>query len=254
MGRGDPLSDPVAEVRVDLVLAPFGSLDFRALAGALPPDETARAERFRVDSARRAFVAGRALARTLLAERLSMDPASIPIETSKNGKPYAVGHDGRPAEWRFSLSHSGELAAVAMARLWEVGVDAEPADRPIDARRVAERFFPPSDRRAMAGLEGDALRGAFLRLWTLREAVVKAFGATMAEALSQEFHVDASPDASGDASRVEVSALGRRASVVRCDDQEHLVVVAVAHDERATARLCVAARRVQTPARFLAAH
>jgi 4'-phosphopantetheinyl transferase len=75
---------------------------------------------------------------------------------------------GRP-ELRFNLSHSQEMALVAVALEIEVGVDVERI-RPLpEFIAIARRFFPPGEP-----LPRDAEE--FFRAWTRIEAQLKARG------------------------------------------------------------------------------
>ena len=87
---------------------------------------------------------------------------------------FALGERGKPylphaPEVCFNLSHSHEMALVAVARGREVGVDVEklrPLPRFAD---IAERFFPPTELPP-------ADEADFYRRWTRIEAVLKACG------------------------------------------------------------------------------
>ena len=131
----------------------------------LSDDERARAERFRFEKHARRFTVARANLRTILGEVTGRAPRSIEIATSAHGKPLVDGVE-------FNLSHSSELAVVAVAES-RVGIDVERVrDRPV--LEIAERFFAPDEvdelRRA-----GDPLH-AFFRCWTAKEAYLKARG------------------------------------------------------------------------------
>ncbi|WP_404366556.1 4'-phosphopantetheinyl transferase family protein [Marinobacter sp.] len=76
-----------------------------------------------------------------------------------------------PGGWGLSLSHSHGIAACAVARGSSVGVDMEPADRRADWRRVVRRWFSPTEQEWL--LASDS-RTDFLRVWTLKEAWLKA--------------------------------------------------------------------------------
>ncbi|MFD5466894.1 4'-phosphopantetheinyl transferase family protein [Kitasatospora sp. NPDC127059] len=79
----------------------------------------------------------------------------------------------------FSLSHSGELALLAVAPR-PVGVDVETVRSGRDVDRLSRRFFPSQERELVA-LGG---RPAFARLWTRKEACVKASGGRLTEGLA----------------------------------------------------------------------
>ncbi len=98
------------------------------------------------------------------------------IERAENGKPWVVGGP------HFNLSHSGDLALIAVCGDAPVGVDLE---------RVHELRNPDGLGRRMcsareldwAGAAVD-LSAALLRLWVRKEALAKAEGGGIATALS----------------------------------------------------------------------
>src|SRR5215212_5287879 len=116
---------PADEVRVhviDLTRAPAGD--------ALPSSDLRRAER---EGAR--WAAARAGLREVLAGYLDEEPASLRIRDED--KPRL-----EPASpLRFNLSHSGDVAVVAVATEREVGVDVERIERDRDVARLAKRMF-----------------------------------------------------------------------------------------------------------------
>ncbi|HQF94815.1 MAG TPA: 4'-phosphopantetheinyl transferase superfamily protein, partial [Microthrixaceae bacterium] len=59
----------------------------------------------------------------------------------------------------------------------EIGVDIERADRrTVEPERFARRVLSVAERAAIEGLGGDALDRALIRMWTRKEAVLKAAG------------------------------------------------------------------------------
>src|SRR5580765_5241196 len=95
-----------------------------ALDEALSLDDRARADRFRFESDRRKFCVARASMRLILARYLKTKASRLQIETGDYGKPYFA--DRRSSlGLRFNLSHSNQLALIAVTRDREVGVDVE---------------------------------------------------------------------------------------------------------------------------------
>lgn len=96
---------------------------------------------------------------------------SFEILYSERGKPY-----DKDGEIYFSLSHSGNYCAAAFSDA-ETGVDIEVQRALSD--KLANRFFAPNE--ALQVVDDDS----FLRLWTRKEALAKAFDVPLFEALSQ---------------------------------------------------------------------
>jgi 4'-phosphopantetheinyl transferase len=132
--------------------------DPRGFAGLLAADERARAAGRR-DGA--TWAVARGALRALLGERLGLAPADVQLSAGEHGKPEVPG-----AALRFNVSHTGELALIALAER-EVGVDVERLDR---TSRAVERTLTPGERAAGPDHEG------LLRIWCRKEALAKAIG------------------------------------------------------------------------------
>lgn len=138
----------------------------------LSPEEMSRARRFRGEELSRRYRRAHAALRILLARELGCEPAAVPIVTPGGGKPRL-----RQTDVRFNLSHSGSLVAVALARGREVGIDVEVCGRELgDVVDLAGRVGHANETLALAAIDGRGRDDAFLRLWTMREALLKALG------------------------------------------------------------------------------
>ena len=135
-------------------------------ADFLSPAERERAARFRRARDRQTFIARRVFLREILSQYAGADPAAIEFVRGEFGKP-RVNY----AELRFSASYSSGLALIAVSRTREIGVDVERIDPAFDREAVARHFF-------CGGEVGAALASAeeFFRLWTRKEAFLKALG------------------------------------------------------------------------------
>ncbi|WP_179282662.1 4'-phosphopantetheinyl transferase family protein [Streptosporangium subroseum] len=160
--------------------------------------ERRRADGFVLEQARRRYVAAHGAVRLILGELLSTPPRGLRWSIGAYGKPELVGHPGLET----NLSHSGELALLAVAGGRAVGVDVEVIRPAFDATAFAARFFPPDEsalvREALVREGGYARVGAptggvavaasdpasvFARLWTRKEACVKAAGGRLSQGL-----------------------------------------------------------------------
>jgi len=168
--------------------------DARAVPLNLLDDaEKRRAERFRFVEDRLAYVAAHALLRLALSAAAGGDPGAWRFEAGLRGKPRLAAVHGL-ADLRFNLSHTRGMVTVALARGAEVGVDVERRARRgrLDLE-LAESRFAPEEAESLRALSDDASRRErFLRLWTLKEAFVKATGRGLSQPLS-EFVVTLDP-------------------------------------------------------------
>ncbi|WHZ11419.1 MAG: 4'-phosphopantetheinyl transferase [Burkholderiaceae bacterium] len=134
----------------------------------LSEDERARASRFVLERDRRRYLAAHVALRKVLATQLGSDPARLAFETGPFGKPRLRG-----SRLRFSLSHSEDLAAIAVTQDTEVGVDVEML-REVD-RTLAVQVCTADEQRQIDAEPAHHAR-AFLTCWTRKEACLKALG------------------------------------------------------------------------------
>lgn len=142
---------------------------------SLSEGERARADAFAFPRERRAFVASRGLLRGLLARLSGGTPAGQEIVTDEGGKPRLAGSCGQ-GRLRFNVSHSGALWACAVALHREVGLDVEEVrpDRAVNS--IMMRYFSAAETDAILALPGGERAAAFHRVWTRKEAWLKARG------------------------------------------------------------------------------
>jgi 4'-phosphopantetheinyl transferase len=103
------------------------------------------------------------------------------LRTAKGGKP-ELDPAQAPPGLHISLSHTRGLAACAVGRPYALGIDAEAWREPAPIE-IAERYFAPAESRLVADLAPEERPSAFYRLWTLKEAYLKATGQGLAAAL-----------------------------------------------------------------------
>lgn len=101
----------------------------------------------------------------LLARSLNRDGVTLTKD--------ARGRPGIGGETDISYSHSGDYLALAWSDVHRVGVDIERVRERRDWMGVAGRFFAESEKIDLQ-THGSLL--AFLQLWCLKEAVLKAHG------------------------------------------------------------------------------
>ncbi|WUW22584.1 4'-phosphopantetheinyl transferase superfamily protein [Streptomyces sp. NBC_01463] len=173
--------------------------------GLLEAAELARCSSYvhELDLAR--FVTGRVLARTALGALLGAEPGSVRLHTrcaecgGAHGKPQPVG---AAAGWELSISHSGEVVAVAVVRGHAVGVDVEEFPGPVDpggppgsaggqgtgglpgVPAEFELVLADDERAAVAELPPQDRARACLTYWTRKEAVLKATGEGLYSAMT----------------------------------------------------------------------
>lgn len=131
----------------------------------LSEEEHGRLETFAHQSRRTSFVLGRAAARLLVADRLGVPLDDVRLEVAPGGAVDVAGED-----LRLSISHSRDMAAVAVAER-PVGLDVEWIRAPHP--KLHERILSPREE-AMVKRLPVSFDQATLLVWTLKEAVTKA--------------------------------------------------------------------------------
>lgn len=147
--------------------------DAETLAGleaTLDRDERARAQRFLVEHGQRRFAAARGFLRDVLARYTGRTPAALRFAYGARGKPTI---EGGP---HFNLSHSGDVALLAVTAVAPVGVDVELVRHLPDFEPIAERFFARGERDSLRRAAPDDYADAWYRCWTRKEAYIKATG------------------------------------------------------------------------------
>jgi 4'-phosphopantetheinyl transferase len=152
-------------------------------AGLLDDTEQQRWAAYRREDDRERFLVGCALAKTVLAGYTGRRPADVSFDRTCGdcGKPH-----GKPVTrggvLQHSVSHSGDMVAVAVART-PVGVDVEQLDgrpHPVggdgNPQALARLVLADGEQTALAAVRPSARARAFLVAWTRKEAVTKATG------------------------------------------------------------------------------
>lgn len=137
----------------------------------LPPTERRRAARILNPRRRRRWVAARWALREVLGRELGEEPGAVALRAGPHGKPELAR-----SALRFNLSHSGELALIAIARGREVGIDVEQVKPRRNLLSLARRALPAEQAARIAALPPDERLDAFHADWTRREAVAKCHG------------------------------------------------------------------------------
>lgn len=167
---------PRAHVRLYLLDEPasLSAATAQQFISWLSDEERQRWQRLRHDGDRQEFLLARAMVRSLLGVMLQQPPDSLRFSSNRHGKP-ELQQPGLPP-LRFNLSHTRGLLALAVTVVDDIGVDVESLARKVEALALAERFFAASETSMLRSVPAPQLHETFMRLWTLKEAWVKARG------------------------------------------------------------------------------
>lgn len=144
---------------------------YNAFEDMLAAEERLRAARYMAETVRLRFVLARGMLRQVLAGYMDIIPNALRLAYSLRGKPFIPGSD-----LRFNLSHADGMIVLAITRGFEVGVDVERVRQMPEMATVARDNFSLYEQASLWSLPQVDQLPAFFRIWTRKEAVVKALG------------------------------------------------------------------------------
>ncbi|HEX5988589.1 MAG TPA: 4'-phosphopantetheinyl transferase superfamily protein [Solirubrobacterales bacterium] len=177
----------------------------------LPAPERERAESFLRPEVAARWVASRWALRQVLAAYLAQPPAEIEIAVGEHGKPRLAGGDVE-----FNLSHSGDVALVAVTAGREVGVDVECVDPERDFPALAERGLDAEVAAAVRAAPADEQSLLFHRSWARHEAELKCLGVGLAGKRAPQERLAVAEVEVGPGYVVAVAVRGRETGTLRC--------------------------------------
>jgi 4'-phosphopantetheinyl transferase len=168
-----------------LVLAPhevhvwFANLNvsaetFEELRGTLSAEEHARALRFCSVTAGRYFIAARGILRDVLSRYIKQGPRNLKFCYTRKGKPFLRKRS--QMHIKFNLAHSAGFALYAVSHSRQVGIDLERVESFPGRQHIADRFFSAGELAQFQAFHPTSQTQAFFRLWTRKEAYLKARG------------------------------------------------------------------------------
>jgi 4'-phosphopantetheinyl transferase len=185
MNKTDIISKEVSEgwdqpqvVVVKNTALPAGEI--ARLKDLLSPEERVKSERFRLPHDRDSYTIVHGLLRRILAEYYQVSPSAVEITYDAFGKPSVAGNR---ANMFFNLSHSAGVSVLAFDRDHEIGVDVEQIRKDFEYRPIVDGFFAKEDMQFLGSPEGRSVAG-FYKIWTRKEALLKAIGTGIGENLA----------------------------------------------------------------------
>ncbi len=159
---------------------------------SLSEDDRERAACFRFEGDRHRFSIARASLRKILGRYLKTNASGLRFDSGAYGKPGLVENQNT-LDLRFNLSHSHQLALIAITRGREVGVDVEFMRADFANDEVAAHFFSPAEVKQLVRMPAELKTRSFFNCWTRKEAYIKARGEGLSHPLDQ-FDVSFAPD------------------------------------------------------------
>lgn len=145
------------------------------LEKSLSPEEIKTASRKYFERDKRDFIAAHGILRELLGHYTNTLPEAIRFEKGKNGKPFLNRHS-HGMNIRFNMTHSGEYAMYSFCPGRETGIDIEQVKREITYAQIAERFYSQKEIELLTSVPEQERVSLFFKIWTRKEAFIKATG------------------------------------------------------------------------------
>lgn len=160
----------LAAQRIDIWQYPLTTLWSEAET-LLNTEELQRAKRFHFERHQRRFTIARAMLRLILARYLDLKPHDLEFSTNAYGKPFLT----HPSQIQFNLSHSQDLALLAIGQEHPVGIDIEFfSSRPFQG--ISNLMFSAQEIQSYERVPANIRALAFFHVWAQKEAFIKASG------------------------------------------------------------------------------
>jgi 4'-phosphopantetheinyl transferase len=146
--------------------------------------EQQRVQRFVRHRDQEKFVQVRGILRVLLGQYLGIVGSALTFDYGEYGKPQLTD-SCNPLRVQFNVSHSHELAVIAVSLAIAVGIDVEHINDQVHYQNISQRFFADQEHQILLQQPPSQQRQTFFQLWTCKEACIKAVGGSIAHALDR---------------------------------------------------------------------
>ncbi|KAJ4705277.1 4'-phosphopantetheinyl transferase [Melia azedarach] len=151
----------------------------------LSPIEKEHVYRMRGDQLKKSALLARVLVRTTVARyqtNYQVDPRSLKFRKNSYGKPEVDWENVDkwcPQRLQFNISHTSSLVACGVTVNVPIGIDVEEKQRRLknNILAFARRYFSADEVKLLTAISDPEIQHQeFIKLWTLKEAYVKALG------------------------------------------------------------------------------
>jgi 4'-phosphopantetheinyl transferase len=149
--------------------------EIKELELLLSAEETVRVEQFRFLRDRNRYIVQHGVLRLLLAGHTGCEPGQVDLRTGANGKPYLADQKDS-AGIHFNASRSDDVAVLAFSRIGSIGIDIEKLRVIPDMMEIVGRHFTFGEQYEIFSCPESRRSALFYKLWTRKEAVLKAQG------------------------------------------------------------------------------
>ena len=144
--------------------------DLRKAGSILSPDEKERARKYRFEKDYKLYMAGKIMARTILGKYFNIRPDEVQFRVDEYSRPHLM-YPGKK-DFDLNISHSGEYVIAGISDR-PIGVDIERI-KPVGLDIAGVCFHDREIKYLFS--DRKKIYENFFRLWTLKEAFIKAVG------------------------------------------------------------------------------
>jgi 4'-phosphopantetheinyl transferase len=152
----------------------------------LSKDEIERANRFYSPVDHDRFILYRGVLRLLLARYLCIKPNEIPFVYNLYGKP-SIKFEVNKQGLSFNQSHSSNIGVLAITTFSSIGVDIEYIRDDLPFIEISKGYFSLIEKSELEKLPPFAQNNTFYKIWTEKEAILKAMGVGLSIPLNSFF-------------------------------------------------------------------
>lgn len=150
----------------------------------LGQDEIERYARYAFESDRARLVITWAILRLFLSDYDSRSCNKIRFRRNEWGKPELLSNNGRTPVM-FSISHSYDRIIYAFSMDMAIGIDIEKVSNTGECDAIVKRFFSCQEQEFFFQIPVAERTRMFFRLWSMKEAVLKADGKGLSMSMSK---------------------------------------------------------------------
>jgi len=184
----------LSEDHIDVWLCDLKQLsgEINNFYSTLSDDECNRADKLKVEDKRQQYIITRGVLRQRLSLVTNIKPEDFMFKILEHGKP-VLANNYQCADITFNVSHSYDLALIAISQKHHLGIDIEKINHESKHDQLVTRFFSKAEQTEFQTIAEANKARAFCACWTRKEAFIKAIGDGVSYGLDK-FDVTVDPD------------------------------------------------------------
>ena len=170
------------------IIKVYTSLSNKTNFELLTKNDKTRLNSIKSSKSRNVFIRSHSMLNALLVNELEIDINKLEFAYNTHGKPFLSTNIFNSSKLYFSLSHSDSGITIAISKNFEIGIDLEDnSKRKLEScQKISKRFFSNTEQKYLneALNHTNEFKSRFFKIWTLKEAYLKAIGTGINTTLS----------------------------------------------------------------------